>query len=534
MKNLLSILLFITITVFSTVGVSALNAPILGICEDYPRGTMYDEIERDFELLAKYDITDLRISIAWGDVEFAKGYFDWWLLDDTVDLAEQYGIELYPYICYAPTWATRETWRSPPDDMADWYDFVYEVVNRYGDRINYWELWNEGDNYEFWVGSWEQQLELVKVGAQAVKDADPEAITVFGGLTNLDSNHIRSIFSSGVADYVDAINIHFYHETWNPTPTEQIYPTVRRIKDVIKESGEQELWVAEIGYSDYVEEDGYVSYYVRTSHPYEKTQHFQAVTFGRQVTQLLASEDVSTVLWYEVKNLPLYSSAIGDVNNHYLGALDFDYFPKPLFFALASFVKLFDNPFDVTTEQIEVSVPNGTEPFFHAFTRENGDTLLIAWKRGIDKVEMGLEGIPPSGTILQYSITGNKTILPTLQSVTLDPEELTLIEVLQGKEARLSLTDLEVSPAEDGYLVRAVCGNIGNGLAESVVVEVFPSKELVFDGNAERTIPSLEPGEEYVLEWLVEPGQEEGGQPRMWIVVRDGETPPAAELVYIQ
>ena len=76
MKNLLSILLFITITVFSTVGVSALNAPVLGICEDYPRGTMYDEIERDFELLAKYDITDLRISIAWGDVEFAKGYFD--------------------------------------------------------------------------------------------------------------------------------------------------------------------------------------------------------------------------------------------------------------------------------------------------------------------------------------------------------------------------------------------------------------------------------------------------------------------------
>ena len=56
--------------------------------------------------MAEYGIKDLRISIAWGDYEFARGYTEWWLLDDTVDLAEKYGITLI-LISAIPTWAAR-------------------------------------------------------------------------------------------------------------------------------------------------------------------------------------------------------------------------------------------------------------------------------------------------------------------------------------------------------------------------------------------------------------------------------------------
>ena len=85
------------------------------------------------------------------------------------------------------------------------------VVDRYKDDIKYWELWNEGDNRDFWLGTWQEQLELVKVGAIAVKDAYPEAVTIFGGLTNKTPGHVNTIYTSGVAEYIDVIHIHYYN-----------------------------------------------------------------------------------------------------------------------------------------------------------------------------------------------------------------------------------------------------------------------------------------------------------------------------------
>ena len=42
----------------------------------------------------------------------------------------------------------------------------YQVVDRYKDRIHYWELGMKETKRISWVGTWEEQLELVKVGAK--------------------------------------------------------------------------------------------------------------------------------------------------------------------------------------------------------------------------------------------------------------------------------------------------------------------------------------------------------------------------------
>ena len=45
------------------------------------------------------------------------------------------------------------------------------------------------------------------------------------------------------------------------------------------------------------------------------------MTFARSYALLAATQDVSNILWYEVKNLRSTSAAIGDVNNYHLGGL---------------------------------------------------------------------------------------------------------------------------------------------------------------------------------------------------------------------
>ena len=516
-------------------------SPILGLCEDYPRGTFAEDIEQDFALMAEYGITDLRISIAWGDYEFAKGYTEWWLLDDTVDLAEKHGINLYPYICYAPTWATRAAWKSPPENLQDWYDFVYEAVDRYKGRIHYWELWNEGDNEDFWVGTWEEQLELVKVGAQAVKDANPEAKTVFGGLTKKDPRHVETIFTSGVADYVDVINIHFYNETWDATPTERIYDQVKQVADVIRRhGGRQELWVAEIGYSDYVEPNGRVSYWVRTRAPYEKTRLFQAVTFARSYALLAATQDVSNILWYEVKNLRSTSAAIGDVNNYHLGALDENLFPKHLWFAVASVKQLFAEPFTVIDSKLLIDKQTARQPYVHAFQRQNGDVIVMAWNRGTATESIAVTVPGRFGGALQHTVTGNKRSFAfaasgndTTLQLELRPEDVTIIELFaQEMPGRLSLVECAAEQLSDGvYRISATVVNRGGRRIEQVVVELIPDSNLEVISGELAQIAGLDAGESVSLTWNVKASGQSRGQ--LWVVARDKAAGPAAELIEI-
>lgn len=517
-------------------------SPVLGLCEDYPKGTQVSSIEKDFSMMAAYGLKDMRVSIAWGDYEPRKGFSDWTLLDQKVALASEYGITLYPYICYSPGWATGGGWRNPPLDYDDWYDFVYMVVDRYKDSIKYWELWNEGDNADFWLGTWQQQLELVKVGAIAVKNANPDAVTIFGGLTNKTPGHVNTIYTSGVAEYIDVINIHFYNETWENSPTENIYGVTKLVADVIRRyGGKQELWIAEIGYSDYVQEDGSISDWVRINAPYEKTQNFQAVTFIRAYSRIVATEDVSVILWYEIKNLRLDSVAIGDVNNYFLGALDHNYFPKPLWFAIAFTDKLFESPFKSIDELVNVEKEDNAKPYYHAFLRENGDVILLAWNRGTvdENIEITVPG--DFSHAISYSVTGEKKETGFTQTSTgahfdlkLIPEQMHIIELFNDKpDIRLNIYNPQIISNGNGkYTVSANIANIGFQKSEEVYAGIYVNPGLNEVEKKTIEIESLNSGQYTTVSWEIE--KSDVSEPaRLWISVKDNMTPPAAVQIEI-
>ena len=74
--------------------------------------------------------------------------------DRAVGLAEKNGIEIICRLDNPPAWSRADGDARgtliPPDDYADYGDFVHAVVSRYRGRIRYYQIWNEPNLVREW------------------------------------------------------------------------------------------------------------------------------------------------------------------------------------------------------------------------------------------------------------------------------------------------------------------------------------------------------------------------------------------------
>lgn len=441
-------------------GVEYYHVPI-GLCEDYPEETTTIEIIRnDFELLKRSGINLLRISFGWDAIEVAKDQYDWLFWDDFVKMAvDEYKITLIPYICYTPMWnSTGDSvnyWNHTPRDYEEFGQFVEDLVKRYKNRIKSWELWNEPDIDAFWSGSVEEYARLLKIGAQAVRRADPDAIVVLGGLAHNTDFTLALFKDLDVSRYVNVVNIHNYFETWSPSPLESIVDYANTIHDIVEKYGDnQSIWMAEVGYSSY-RRNAHVSDSYRAYYDYEHTPEFQAVQLCRTLTLLLSTEKLAAIAWYEIKDLPKTEEVIGDVNNRHLGVAKYNHEPKPAETALAFFNRLFSDNYKSIDDQVKVNRKLKSHSVIHCFQTEGGDVIAVGWLKTnfagrkpdtsghvqdtrLEKV--GLE-IPVvlSGTATLYDELGNASEFKNM-TVAAGKTVLNDIELAGGKIAIIRIT----------------------------------------------------------------------------------------------
>jgi Cellulase (glycosyl hydrolase family 5) len=358
----------------------------IGLCEDYPEETTTPEIIRgDMEFLKRRGINLLRISFGWDGIETARGEYNWLFWDEYVRMAsEDYGITLIPYICYTPPWnSTGDTtnyWNHTPKDYEAFGTFVETLVNRYKKRIKTWELWNEPDIDAYWSGSAADLARLTKIGAQAVRRADPTAKIVLAGLAHR-TEFTRELFRDhGISPFVDVVNCHSYFETWSGEPLEKLPDYINTLTDIIATYGNhQSLWMAEVGYSTFRRPDGYVSSSYMATYDYEHTLRYQAVALWRTLTLLLSTEKVAAIAWYELKDLPPQENVIGDVNNRNLGVAFVGYAPKPAAQALSFFNRFFGQKSASLDNDVTVSKSLNSESVVHAFRMGDGTVAVIGW-----------------------------------------------------------------------------------------------------------------------------------------------------------
>ena len=104
--------------------------------------------------------------VKWPDLEPSRGRWQFDTLDKYVALAEQHNTEILLPLAVTPQWASarpevKSGWQKPgltaePRETDDWQDYVRQVATRYKGRIFAYEIWNEPNLQQYWIGNTDQ------------------------------------------------------------------------------------------------------------------------------------------------------------------------------------------------------------------------------------------------------------------------------------------------------------------------------------------------------------------------------------------
>jgi hypothetical protein len=138
----------------------------------------------------------------WLGARWQRPNFNW--NEREMELAKRYGINYVGMI--------NEANQVLAGDMSldEYGAYVGESVRRFKGLVKYWELGNEPNLYQ--PGIPEQWAEILRVGYQAAKRADPDCKVIWGGITglNVDPEMVDKLLSAGGGDYTDIIDVHLY------------------------------------------------------------------------------------------------------------------------------------------------------------------------------------------------------------------------------------------------------------------------------------------------------------------------------------
>ena len=401
------------------------------VLEDYDKGDDLAAIARDFALLQELEIDTLRCSFGWDDYEPEPGVYDFVWLHQFVDLANQYGIRLRPYLAYTPEWAGAAgtddgmVWNNPPRSLEQWSSFVYALASTLASAPNVlsYEVYNEENTAFWWDGSVEQYGATLHAAAQAIRRADPDAQVLLGGLVYPDDDWLRSLIEQGRAPDYDVTPFHAYVETWSDTTVEeylagQYQDNFVPVNDTFGEG--EPIWINEMGFAT----------------PPGRSERAQANWFARAASTFLADPQIEHLGFYELRDLPRSSAALGDDANYYLGLLRTDGSKKLAFSTVDLITDLLDvGTLVVADQEAQVTVTAGAagDLHHHLFVRPDGRQVLFIYdKRSAPTVGVTLQR--PGRRAFAYALDGTSTSYSafdgtTLTNIALSPGEAAIFVV---------------------------------------------------------------------------------------------------------
>jgi Glycosyl hydrolases family 39 len=382
----------------------------------------------------------VRCGFAWPDMEYTQGAWNYAGSDMAVAKAEERGIKILGVLGFCPPWANgghTYTYPPVPEHITDWENYVRTVCTRYKGRVAAWEIWNEENIANFWQPAHDSAayMTLVSHTSPVIREVDPEATIVMGGMAGLGIDFIHECLDAGIDNYVDALAYHPYVETMNPgtvLPNESwCRYLVTLVRAYIKAYGSRplQIWLTEVGWttipnavSPGVDEDTQGCYLMRTFINYADTE-------------------VSRVIWHEIYD----EGGLG------YGLLRGDGTAKPSL----SYYRVFQDVFGAATSSApdaasySCSAPETLEA--HSFNLPGGGLAMALWKSDdvADTLSLTTNSTAYDKVVTVDPVTGAEQPTP---NATRDPSgRVTVTGISVGKQPvilkfALPLTVTSISP----------------------------------------------------------------------------------------
>jgi len=139
------------------------------------------------------------------------------------------------------------------DIIRGWYDYTYEVVRRYKDRVKHWIVWSEFMRDPIDVKS-KIYIKLLAAASKAARSADPDAVIIgFGedGVKDWDLlSQLEAHFKLASLDYVDVVGLDAYCAPWS-AETLRFPGMIEKLKTMIKKydaNRDKDIWITEVGW----------------------------------------------------------------------------------------------------------------------------------------------------------------------------------------------------------------------------------------------------------------------------------------------
>ncbi|MFA9478582.1 beta-galactosidase [Phycisphaerales bacterium AB-hyl4] len=186
--------------------------------------TVYPE---SFEYMEKLGVRHVRWLPGWGRLEPEKGQYEWGESDQFMDLVAEHQMEaMFCLSYYGGDWThdvTDGQLAHTHEGRTMWVErFAVPTIERYGDRVKLWQIWNEPD--AFWnedpdkaygfasaFGTPANYYDLVKRTHEAAHQLGHDDIRILASLSsgNYQSN-IRLLFEFGLGEHFDGLILHTY------------------------------------------------------------------------------------------------------------------------------------------------------------------------------------------------------------------------------------------------------------------------------------------------------------------------------------
>lgn len=294
-----------------------------------------DSLDRAVSLMREAGIAWVRMDFLWDEIEESRGQFKFDKYDYIVDILRKNNLHVLGILNYCALWASPAgKWNSPPQDHRTFVNYTKEVINRYKDRIKYWEVWNEPDSNIYWADQdgLKSYCLLLKETYLSAKEIDPDCKILNGGLANgLPSVH--KLYANGAKDYFDILNIHFFESPLHKGAIKAVIDCPKEAYRIMCDNGDshKKIWLTEIGCPGLKEGLETNNWWLEEN----PSESVQAEWLEKVFSSLLKDKNIEKIFW------AFFRDCKGHWNDgvDYFGLVRWDFSPKPAFFSYQKCVK---------------------------------------------------------------------------------------------------------------------------------------------------------------------------------------------------
>ncbi len=233
------------------------------------------DLRRQLNLINESGFRWVRQFAFWDELEPQRGEYNWTAWDQLADaLANFPRLELVVVLMNSPAWAREESAQesasaaAPPSDPAAFGEFAAAFANRYGDWIDYYQIWDEPNLYDAWGARDPRPAEYVALldsAGASIRLADLSATIVSAGLApttetggrNIsDIRYLEAMYATGAKGAMDVVAGKPYGFSLSPLDrqvdeTTLNFARIIALREVMVKYGDSKkpLWASNYGWN---------------------------------------------------------------------------------------------------------------------------------------------------------------------------------------------------------------------------------------------------------------------------------------------